>query len=98
MLASLPAACAFQDGVLRPVQKLLTARREAAAREAALEEAAAAASAEAAAAEQLVAAVRPKGDSVLSTLWNEVWPHMIHLSESLHSKPHNTFVFVLQPI
>jgi hypothetical protein len=53
-------------------QKLLSVRREGAAREAALEAAAAAASAEAEAAEQLVAALQPKGDSVLSTLWNEV--------------------------
>jgi hypothetical protein len=54
------------------VQKLVTVRREAAAREAALEEAAAAAAAEAEAAEQLVAALRPKGDNILGTLWTEV--------------------------
>lgn len=47
-------------------------RREAASREAELAEQAATSQAEAEAAAQLLAAMRPKGDNVLATLWTEV--------------------------
>ena len=54
------------------MQKLATVRREAASREAELVEQAATSQAEAEAAAQLLAAMRPKGDNVLATLWTEV--------------------------
>ena len=61
------------------LQKLMLARKEAAAREAALKEEAAAARGEAEAAAQLVHALKPKGDLALGTLWTQVQLQAISL-------------------
>lgn len=69
-------------------QKLATVRREAAAREATITEQAAVHRAEAEAAAQLVAAMRPKGDNVLATLWTEVRPLSLYLGNTCTSQRH----------
>lgn len=69
-------------------QKLATVRREAAAREATITEEAAVHRAEAEAAAQLVAAMRPKGDNVLATLWTKVRASPLYLDISCRCHHH----------
>lgn len=69
------------------LQKLSTVRREAAAREAEITDQAAVHRAEAEAAAQLVAAMRPKGDNVLATLWTEVTSKCL-FNASIHEPGH----------
>ncbi|KAK9908371.1 hypothetical protein WJX75_006826 [Coccomyxa subellipsoidea] len=72
--------------------KLATVRREAASREAELVEQAATSQAEAEAAAQLLAAMRPKGDNVLATLWTELMEAHARAAKAQLLRPHGSKV------